>query len=170
VPLPGKDNGLDIEGLAVRGMRAFIGLRGPVLRGWSCILEVRLQAQDDKLKLLPLDGTVPYRKHFQNLNNLGVRDLLMHGDDLFVLVGPTQSHDGPHEIWRWKGGAKEAGAASGFQRVLVLPQREKVDRAEGFTVLDEAGTSASVLVVYDAPAEGRLVKKGAVTADLFRLS
>ena len=173
VPLPGKDNGLDIEGLAVRGMRAFIGLRGPVLRGWSCILEVRLEAQDDKLKLLPLDGTVPYRKHFQNLNNLGVRDLVMHGDDLFALAGPTQSHDGPHEIWRWKGGAKETGAAeSRFERKLVLPQRKNADRAEGFTVLEQSGASTSVLVVYDTPAKGRLpkTKPGAVTADVFRLS
>jgi hypothetical protein len=170
VTLPGKDNGLDIEGLAVRGMRAFIGLRGPVLRGWSCILELRLEAQDEKLKLLPLDGAVPYRKHFQNLNNLGVRDLLIHGDDLFVLAGPTQSHDGPHEIWRWKGAAKQAGAGpSDFQQVLVLPQREKEDRAEGFTVLDGSGASTSVLVVYDTPAETRLAKKGAVTADVFRL-
>ena len=170
VPLPGKDNGLDIEGLAVRGMRAFVGLRGPVLRGWSCILELHLEAQGERLKLLPLDGTVPYRKHFQNLNNLGIRDLLIHGDDLFVLAGPTQSHDGPHEIWRWKGGATAAGAGSSdFKQVLVLPQREKADRAEGFTVLDGAGASTSVLVVYDTPAEGRLARKGAVTADVFRL-
>lgn len=173
VPLPGKDNGLDIEGLAVRGMRAFIGLRGPVLRGWSCILEVRLEAQDDRLKLLPLDGTVPYRKHFQNLNNLGVRDLVMHGDDLFALAGPTQSHDGPHEIWRWKGGAKDTGAAeSRFEQKLVLPQLKNADRAEGFTVLEQSGASTSVLVVYDMPAKDRLpkTKPGAVTADVFRLS
>jgi hypothetical protein len=34
--IPGKDNGLDIEGLAVAGEnRLFVGLRGPVLRGWA---------------------------------------------------------------------------------------------------------------------------------------
>jgi hypothetical protein len=171
VPLPGKDNGLDIEGLAVRGMRAFVGLRGPVLRGWNCILELRLEAEGKTLKLLPLEGAVPYRKHFQNLNNLGVRDLLILGDDLLVLAGPTQSHDGPHEIWRSKGAAKEGvTAGSDFQQVLVLPQREKVDRAEGFTLFDESGASGSVLVVYDTPAKGRLGKNdGSVTADVFRL-
>ena len=31
--IPGKDNGLDIEGLAVANDRVFVGLRGPVLRG-----------------------------------------------------------------------------------------------------------------------------------------
>jgi hypothetical protein len=41
VGIPGKDNGLDIEGLAVRGSRVFVGLRGPVLREWTCLLELR---------------------------------------------------------------------------------------------------------------------------------
>ena len=167
VPLPGKDNGLDIEGMAVRGMRAFIGLRGPVLRGWSCILELHLEAEGKKLKLRPVDGASLYRKHFQNLNNLGIRDLLIHGDDLFVLTGPTQSHDGPHEIWRWKNGAK--GEGTELQRVLTLPDRKKADRAEGFTVFDASGSSPSVLVVYDTPAEERLATKGAVTGDVFAL-
>lgn len=38
--VPGKDNGFDIEGLAVCGKRIFLGLRGPVLRGWAMILEI----------------------------------------------------------------------------------------------------------------------------------
>ena len=37
--IPGKDNGLDIEGLAVKADRVYVGLRGPVLRGWASILE-----------------------------------------------------------------------------------------------------------------------------------
>ena len=36
--IPGKDNGLDIEGLAVTDDRVYLGLRGPVLRGWACVL------------------------------------------------------------------------------------------------------------------------------------
>jgi hypothetical protein len=172
VALPGKDNGLDVEGLAVRGMRAFVGLRGPVLRGWSCILELHLEAQDQTLKLLPVEGAVPYRKHFQNLNNLGVRDLLILGDDLLVLAGPTQSHDGPHEIWRWQGAVKKgAPTTPDFQRVLLLPQREKVDRAEGFTLLDESDATTPILVVYDTPAETRLGKHdGSLTTDIFSLA
>jgi hypothetical protein len=64
VDVPGKDNGLDIEGLAVHGMRAFVGLRGPVLREWCCILELRLDADEHgALQLVPLDATLPYRNH-----------------------------------------------------------------------------------------------------------
>lgn len=172
LPLPGKDNGLDIEGLAVRGMSAFVGLRGPVLRGWSCILELQLEADGADLKLLPVDGAIPYRKHFQNLNNLGVRDLVFVEDDVMILAGPTQSHDGPHEIWRWKKAGKKnsAAGARAFERLLVLPQRETADRAEGITTIDQSGSSASLLVVYDTPADGRKGKTdGSVTADVVRL-
>ena len=39
--IPGKDNGLDIEGIAVHGDRVYLGMRGPVLRGWAFVLELR---------------------------------------------------------------------------------------------------------------------------------
>ena len=42
VGIPSKDNGLDVEGLAVSGDRAFLGLRGPVLRGWTVVLELQM--------------------------------------------------------------------------------------------------------------------------------
>ena len=48
--IPSKDNGFDIEGLAVTDDgRAFIGLRGPVLRGWAIILEFNRRLRTDLL-------------------------------------------------------------------------------------------------------------------------
>ena len=44
--LPSKDNGLDIEGLAVLGNRVYLGLRGPVLRGRAIILELELEESE----------------------------------------------------------------------------------------------------------------------------
>jgi hypothetical protein len=169
VALPGKDNGFDVEGLAVRGMRALIGLRGPVLREWACILEVRLDGEDDSLRLKKVDKDRRYRKHFVRLNGLGIRDLAFIGDDVLVLAGPSMAHDGPCEIWRWKKGAKTDAAASiaAVSRVLVLPQREGSDRAEGLTVLEQGGRHTSVMIVYDTPAPKRL-GKSSVTADVFR--
>lgn len=41
--IPSKENGLDIEGLAVRGNRLWLGLRGPVLRGHAVILDLELK-------------------------------------------------------------------------------------------------------------------------------
>ena len=41
--IPSKDNGFDVEGLAVSGDRVFLGLRGPVLRGWAMVVELRVR-------------------------------------------------------------------------------------------------------------------------------
>jgi len=171
VSIPGKDNGLDIEGLAVRGMRAFVGLRGPVLREWCCVLELRLDADPSgALALLPMDGTSLYRKHFLKLNGLGVRDLVLLEDDLLVLVGPPLGHDGPTEVWRWKDAANAAAGATPVQaaRVLSIPHGEKMDRAEGITLVDHAGSPA-LLVVFDSPSPNRKISPSSLQADVFKL-
>ncbi len=66
--IPGKDNGFDIEGLAVVGERLFFGLRGPVLRGWAVILEVELKEDNKQPSILELKSIGKkgrlYRKHF----------------------------------------------------------------------------------------------------------
>lgn len=45
--IPGKDNGFDIEGLAVDKHKIFIGVRGPVLRGWAIILEIMVKEHSE---------------------------------------------------------------------------------------------------------------------------
>ena len=70
--IPGKDNGFDVEGLAAVDGRLLLGLRGPVLRGWSCLLEVRVAEHKGELRLQPLDDSgLLYRKHFLPLAGLG---------------------------------------------------------------------------------------------------
>jgi Protein of unknown function (DUF3616) len=170
ITIPGKDNGFDIEGLAVRGSRVIVGLRGPVLREWACLLQLEIEAGPaGALQLKPLDGAAVYRKHFVKLAGLGLRDLAWLDDDLLMLAGPTMAHDGPIEIWRWKGAAQAAAAqAADVRRVLTLPIGEEADRAEGLTSF-EPGPPASVLVVFDSPSDARLVAPSSVRADVFRL-
>lgn len=48
-PLGDKENGFNIEGLAVRGDRVFLGLRGPVLDGWAIILEFDIEETEPGL-------------------------------------------------------------------------------------------------------------------------
>jgi hypothetical protein len=165
LPVPGKDNGFDIEGLAVNGERVFVGLRGPVLRGWACLLEVHPVDAGDHLELEPVDKRLPYRKHFLNLGGLGIRDLLVLGDDILILAGPTMALDGACAIWRWKKGAV-GGAPSDVTPLRVLPTHDTADRAEGFTDLADG---SSVMVVYDTPHPERLVGAGTVLADVFQL-
>jgi hypothetical protein len=176
--IPGKDNGLDIEGLAVSGERVFLGLRGPVLRGWAVILELE-PVEDNKpgkLKLQKIgseSGDAPYRKHFLALDGLGVRDLCVDGADLLILAGPTLDLDGPVRLFRWKGGARPKAASlvagSALERVMALPYGCGVDHAEGLTRFHPPGgeDSAGLLVVYDVAAPERYRGASAVTADIF---
>lgn len=170
--IPGKDNGLDIEGIAVRGDRVYLGLRGPVLRGWAFVLELRPYVdpdEPDRLRLTPFEDGRLYRKHVLDLDGLGVRDMCPHGDDLLILAGPTMDLDGPVRVYRWHGAAVaeepiivRAGLIS---RVLELTYGEGDDHAEGLTLVGDD----RVLVVYDSPAPVRLTTDGAVIADVLKL-
>ncbi len=173
--IPGKDNGLDIEGIAVVGDRVYLGLRGPVLRGWAFVLELRPYVTADdpgRLRLRAFDDGRPYRKHVLDLDGLGVRDLCPCGDDLLVLAGPTMDLDGPVRIYRWRDARRSEqptivrGAA--LTRELELTYGEGDDHAEGLSLLGD-GEQDRVLVVYDSPAPIRLTPDGAVIADVLRL-
>ena len=171
LPIPGKDNGLDVEGIAVRGDRVLLGLRGPVLRGWAVVLELRPYVDEDepdRLRLHELDDGARYRKHVLDLAGLGVRDLCPDGDDLLVLAGPTMDLDGPVHVFRWHGAmsvdAPTVVRGDALTREVDLPYGEGCDHAEGIGLLDDG----RLLVVYDSPSADRL-QDGAVLADVVRL-
>ncbi|MGV9310303.1 DUF3616 domain-containing protein [Nonomuraea sp. NPDC004354] len=153
--VPGKDNGLDVEGIAVVGERVFLGLRGPVLRGWAVLLEIDVREhRPDRLRLKG------YRKHFLDLGGLGVRDLCPDGDgSLLVLAGPTMSLDGPVSVMRWDG----EGQQPAF--VTDLPYGVGCDHPEGLAALGDG----RFMVVYDSPAPERLTPEGGVLADVITI-
>jgi hypothetical protein len=170
--IPGKDNGLDIEGIAVHGDRVYLGLRGPVLRGWAFVLELRPYPDDDRpdrLRLREFPDGEPYRKHVLDLDGLGVRDLCPDGDDLLILAGPTMDLDGPVRIYRWHGAGRVDMPSivrdDLLSRELELTYGEGDDHAEGLSMLGDD----RVLVVYDSPATHRITDDGAVVADVLLL-
>jgi hypothetical protein len=175
VPIPGKDNGLDVEGIAVIGERIYLGLRGPVLRGWAFVLELRPYldpTEPDRLRLRPFADGLPYRKHVLDMDGLGVRDLCPDGDDLLVLAGPTMDLDGPVRIYRWRGACRvdmPAVVRGGvLTRELELTYGEGDDHAEGMGLIGTAEAKLA-LIVYDSPARARLTEDGAVIADVVEL-
>jgi hypothetical protein len=178
--IPGKDNGLDIEGIAVRGERVFLGLRGPVLRGWAVVLELALvDAAPGLLRLALIDERGrPYRKHFLDLRGLGVRDLRLHGQDLLILAGPTMDLDGPAAVYRWRDAlAADRSTLVGeddVEEIISVPygngERDAHDHPEGLALLRaDGGEPTSVLVVYDSPHARRKHGAYAVQADVFPL-
>lgn len=177
--IPGKDNGFDIEGLAVLGRRVFLGLRGPVLRGWAVIVELELKANGKRPSLLQLKSIGPkggrYRKHFLQLAGLGVRDLCVQGPDLLILAGPTMSLDGPVKVFRWKGGADPKGECivgkKDLDCLLEIPHGPDIGHAEGLTLFSSNGRSPdSLMVVYDSIPKKRQSDASTVTAYLFPLT
>ena len=176
--IPGKDNGFDIEGLAVDGHRLLLGLRGPVLRGWSALLEIAVEAHGDQLRLVALDdsGTL-LRKHFLQLDGLGVRDLHFSGDDLYILAGPTMVLNGDIRIFKWplaKPVMKDNREPVRFETALIeavsLPHGRGTNRAEAICDLPPALAAGkpSWLVLYDAPGADRRDGAQAVFGDLLR--
>ena len=177
--IPGKDNGFDIEGLAVVGERLFLGLRGPVLRGWAVILEVEPEKDVKKPSILKLKAIGPkerpYRKHFIQLGGLGIRDLCVQGRDILILAGPTMELDGTISVFRWKNGAilqKEECIIpfEALEHVVDVPHKTGTDRAEGITLFStDKSVSSSLLVVYDSASESRQLKANTMVADIMQL-
>jgi hypothetical protein len=157
--IPSKENGFDVEGLAVRGSRIWLGLRGPVLRGHAVVLDLDIKEQaPGRLKARRIDGGQRYRKHLLDTRGLGIRDMRFDGDDLLLLVGPTMSLEGPAFVLRWRGAFGEAGSGvvdpSRIEIVAELPYQLHADHPEGIDLWPEGGQGA-LLVIYDAPAPER---------------
>ena len=179
--IPGKENGFDVEGLAVAGERVFLGLRGPVLRGWAVVLGVAPEPSAKKPGRLRLRrvgrGGRRYDKHLLDLRGMGVRELCVDGDDLLVLAGPSMALDGRAAVFRWRGGAHATGdsvvSRDEMEKLFDVPygegDDEDVDHPEGIAVVRDLDGRRAVLIVYDAPTRRRQRGDAAVEADLFAL-
>lgn len=175
--VPSKENGLDIEGLAVTGNRVFIGLRGPVVRGWAVIIE--FQWKDSGDGLISIDGGI--KKHFLQIGGLGIRELAINGKDLYILAGPTMELDGPVFLYRWPKALENNVEAMIWQsnnileKVLSVPfgQGESAgrDHAEGISLITKPG-GLEVMICYDSPASTRLIPEHPeqVLVDVFQLA
>ena len=157
--IPAKENGFDVEGLAVRGDRIWLGLRGPVLRGHAVVLDLEItEKTSGRLKARRIEGERRYRKHLLDTRGLGIRDMRFDGDDLLLLVGPTMSLEGVAFVLRWRDAVHDDAsgliAPNRIETVAELPYRLHADHPEGIDHWPEAGPGA-LLVIYDAPAPER---------------
>jgi hypothetical protein len=94
--LPSKENGIDIEGLAVTKQHLYVGFRGPVFRGnLAAVLKLDLaertfELTDPKLRLV-------------NLNGLGIRDMMADDTQLYLLSGPVNEVPNRYQVHAWNG-------------------------------------------------------------------
>lgn len=174
--LPSKENGLDIEGLAVCKDTLFLGLRGPVLRGWAIILEIKVKQKGNELLLTTFEETkLPYKKHFVNLDGLGIRELCLQGDDLLILGGPTMDLTGTLRIYRLRhamgrdNNSVTDQCEDGLEVMFDIPFNPNADKAEGLTLIPSTGYPSALLVVYDEPDPRRMKDAQSMLVDIFRI-
>lgn len=142
---PLKDNGVNIEGIAVRAGRMHVGFRGPSVDGRGFILSADADAVFGKRKLrakvhaLPLGDTT------------GIRDLAAVRDGVLILTGPVNDQPVTPAVFLWNeklGSLKKLGT-------LAIPEDLRKHKAETLLVLrDKKREAYRVLVVFDGPENG----------------
>ena len=169
--IPCKDNGFDIEGLAIHEDRIFIGLRGPVLNGFAVIIEICCKDFEGELLLCQQEGEDKfYRKHFVDLHGMGIRELnIDKKGDLYLLAGPTMDLDGTISICRIKGGLKDVPFSVVHEPEVLFDVargseiEHGSDKAEGMAFLE----NGHVLITYDSPVKERLIEDHSVKMDCY---
>ncbi|WP_124980213.1 DUF3616 domain-containing protein [Nonlabens xiamenensis] len=172
--IPSKDNGFDIEGMAVEDQRIFLGLRGPVLNGYALILEIICEPLNGELIMQRRDGEAKlYRKHFIDLSGMGIRELnIDEKGDLYILAGPTMDLDGTISVYKIGGGLpdQEHSVTHDPERMFDVARGAEIkhgyDKAEGMAFIDDE----HVLITYDNPIEERLKSKHKVKMDVYEMS
>jgi hypothetical protein len=142
---PLKDNGVNIEGIAVRNGRMHFGFRGPSVDGRGFILSADADALFGKKKLRAKVHALPLGE------TTGIRDLAAVRDGVLILSGPVNDQPVIPAVFLWNektGALKRLGA-------LAIPEAYRRHKAETLLVLrDEKKKPYRVLVMFDGPANG----------------
>jgi hypothetical protein len=178
---PAKENGFDIEGIAVKDTEVLLGLRGPTVGGFAVVMRLSVRIGAKGLSLRKRKGA-SYFLSYLPLNGLGVRDLFRRGDDALVLAGPTMDLDAPFALYRWRrafaataagdekldGGDKRLEFLFDFkppERTVAGGRADPLERPEGIALTRDR----RLLVIHDRPSPWRRKKAGTLIADLFAL-
>jgi hypothetical protein len=142
-PIPGKENGIDIEGMAARGDRLFVGFRSPVLRqSYVPILETSFSKPTE------------YKLLFVDLKGNGIRDMLSVPDGLILLAGPPGSADGPFFLFAWDGSDGLKSSGNPAPRLLLEISPPVGGKAEGIALIESRGACHRLLLLFDGIAGG----------------
>jgi Protein of unknown function (DUF3616) len=152
--LPSKENGVDIEGIAIYKQQLYIGFRGPVLReNWVPVLKCRFAkpVTDAELVYVRLDG-------------LGFRDITRVEDGFLILAGPVGDGPGAFQVYFWDGedclpGVRASGKTGRIEYLGVIPTDEGA-KAEGLTLLKESSSGYEVAIVFDGSNNGSPTRFG----------
>lgn len=91
--IPGKENGVDIEGVAVKDDWLYLGFRGPVFRDNDVPVM--------KLKFDEPEGT--YQLLYVQLGGRGIRDITSVSDGFLIVAGPVGDGPASFQLYHWNG-------------------------------------------------------------------
>jgi len=151
---PLQQKGLNIEGLAVRKGRLFVGLRNPNLGGRGFVKE------ETASELFDGAGKLTHTLHRLNLGEgLGIREIVASQSGFLVIAGNAGSE--PSDVFRTTSDYKEDrgywlfgwdGKGGQVNRIGSIPNAP--GKAEAMTILDESPEQATVLILFDGPRKG----------------
>jgi hypothetical protein len=153
--MPLQQSGVNIEGLAVRNGRLFVGFRGPNLDGVAFVMEI---AAADVFEGRPKPQ---YTLHKLRLGEgLGIREIVAAMSGFLIIAGNAGSEpsekftesenyeeDREYSLVFWDGKGSEV------RRIGPIP--DPPGKAEAMTILDESASEITALILFDGPQGGR---------------
>jgi hypothetical protein len=148
--IPSKENGIDIEGIAVVDEWIYVGFRGPVFRNnYVPVLKLKFDNPENTASLL-----------WVNFGGGGIRDMAKVDDGFLIISGPVGDGPGPYSVHHWDGrdmipGKKREPAEIGKMIKLGDIDSPEGGKAEGILVLEETGSgSYKFMVIFDGVKNG----------------
>lgn len=153
--MPLQQNGVNIEGLAVRNGRLFVGFRNPSLGGNAFVLEI---AAPDVFESRPKPQYVLHKLHLGE--GLGIREIVAAKTGFLIIAGnagsePSKKFTEPENYEKgrefslvfWEGKGSEV------HRIGTIP--DPPGKAEAMTILEESASEVTVLILFDGPKGGQ---------------
>jgi hypothetical protein len=153
--MPLQQSGVNVEGLAVRNGRLFVGFRGPNLGGFAFVMEI---AAADVFEAKPKPQ---YTLHKLRLGKgLGIREIVAAKSGFLIIAGNAGSE--PSEKFTESENYEEDREFSlvfwngkGFEVHHIGPIPDPPGKAEAMTILEETASEITALILFDGPQGGR---------------
>lgn len=164
-PIPSKENGIDIEGLAVKEVdghdQLYIGFRGPVLRGnHALVMVLDFERGEFTESSIKQDAEHP-KVHYLNLGGRGIRGMTeLENGGFLLLTGPVGDallgdDKSIYQVVFWNG--KEDDLAGVAGKILCNIPTPDGTKAEGIELLNKNRAATDVyhfVIVYDGAEKG----------------
>lgn len=151
---PLQHKGVNIEGLAVKKNKLYVGFRSPNLRGHAYVLEIEVQ------DVFAPTSRTDYKLHELAIGRgYGIREIVAAKSCLLIIAGnsgsePSEKYpeaenydeDRSFVMFSWDGRGSEV------HRIGRIPRA--TGKAEAMTVLNESSEQIEVLVLFDGPEGG----------------